>query len=179
MYQNLLKPIVIIPEQYVLYWEKTLQVTIDEWDWYEHFTECLKWTISTKLRSFYFQIRSLDIMTNHKLVKMKLKTDPSCTWCNCKDQTIIHLFWDCSVTNQIWQEISKWLSIMLDNWLEIKKELIFLHDIEAGNYTVIINLIILIVTRYMYTCKCIGTKPNTLGAIQKIKDIERIERRIT
>ena len=105
----------------------------------------------------------LDIMTNHKLVKMKLKSNQSCDWCNCEDQTIVHL----------------WISKILDNYLEIKLELICLHDIEAGNYTVIINLIILIVTRYIYTSKCIDIIPNIKGAINKVKEIEYTERNIS
>ena len=57
-------------------------------------------------------------------------------------------------------------------------ELIFLHDIDAGNYTTIINLIILIATRYIYTSKCVDQRPTFKGVIKKVKDIELIERSI-
>ena len=150
---------------------KTLNTKIDEWDWYESFTECTKWTISTKLRSFYFQLRVADIMTNHKLVKMKIKTDQSCNWCECEDQTIVHLFWECPIIKEIWYELSQWMSNVLKNLLEIKMELIFLHDIEAGNVTTIINLIVLIVSRYIYTSKCVNQRPTFRGAQKKVKDI--------
>ena len=56
MYQKLLKYKVTTPEHYVSQWEILLQTKLDEWDWYESFTDCFEWTISTKLRSFYFQI---------------------------------------------------------------------------------------------------------------------------
>ena len=179
MYKLLLKHKITIPEQYVVLWEKTLNTQIDEWDWYEHFTECTKWTISTKLRSFYFQLRVADIMTNHKLVRMKIKSDQSCNWCECEDQTITHLFWECPISKKIWHEVSQWISTVLNNWLEITIELIFLHDIEAGNFTTIINLIILIVSRYIYTSKCVNLKPTFIGALKKVKDIEFIERSIS
>ena len=65
--------------------------------------------------------------------------------------------------------------------LEIKKELIILFDIEAGNLTKIFNLILLITKscRYIYVCKCIGETPSKYGAIKKIKYVERLERQIS
>ena len=149
---------------------------IDEWDWYESFVECKSWTVCTKLRSFYYQLRVNDIMTNSKLVKMKIKTDPSCEWCDETNQTIVHLFWDCPVVHTLWNKISEWLSSKLNNNLEIKKELVFLYDIEAGNFTTIINLIILRITRYVYVCHCINKLPNFNGAIMKIKELEMVEK---
>ena len=179
MYQQLIKSKITWPERYVTKWEILLQTKIDEWDWYESYNDCLKWTISTKLRGFYYQLRMFDIMTNHKLSKMKLKPYQSCEWCTCDDQTIVHLFWHCTIVKEIWNKLSTWISNILGNCLEIKLELIFLHDIEAGNYTSIINLIILIVTRYIYTSKCIDRIPNIEGAINKVREIEYLEQKIS
>ena len=89
-------------------------------------------------------------MSNNKLVKIKLKSDPSCEWCSAENQNILHLFWDCHTINKIWYDISKWLTDQLGCLLVIERELVFLHDIEAGNLTTIINLVILIVSRYIY-----------------------------
>ena len=157
-------------------WENTLDTEIEEWEWYTSYCDCFTWTVSTKLRSFYYQLRVGDIMSNKKLVSMKLKTDSTCQWCGLDNQDILHLFWECTWVRTIWQIIGKWISACLSNHLEIKKELIFLHDIEAGNYTIIINLIILIVTRYIYVCKCIEIRPHYTGALRKISEIEFTER---
>ena len=177
-YGELLKRIVCLPEQHVRRWEETLEIEIDEIDWYNSYTDCFTWTISTKLRSYYYQLRAGDIMTNSKLVKMRIKNDASCSWCSCKNQTLLHLFWECIKVKEIWHEVSKWLSNCLENRLEIKKELIFLFDIEAGNYTNIINFIVLIVSRYIYVCKCLDIIPTFKGVLNKISEIENIERSI-
>ena len=176
VYKEMLKTKIVIPEQYVHFWMDNLHTEIDEWDWYGSFTECKLWTISTKLRSFYFQLRVNDIMTNSKLVKMTIKTDPACEWCKAQDQTIIHLFWECPCVRPIWDKLGEWLSKKLQCDLVIEKELIFLHDIEAGNLTIIINLIILVVTRYIYVCHCIDKQPQFRQALNKIADIELLER---
>ena len=178
-YQELLKNAIHIPEQYVIMWEKLLNTDIDEVDWYNSYPECFKWTISTKLRSFYYQLRVADIMTNAKLVKMKIKDDKNCSWCKNNEQNILHLFWECITVNTIWSKLSEWLSACLGCNLEIKQELIFLHDIEAGNYTDIINLTILIVTRYIYVCKCVESDPTFRGAMNKVSEIEHLERTIS
>ena len=137
-----------------------------------------KWTISTKLRSFYYQLSFADIMTNQKLVKMKIKEDMNCPWCNNNVQNILHLFWECNIVNRIWTNLSEWISACIGCNLEIKQELVQLHDIDAGNYTDIINLIILIATRYIYVCKCVEIEPTFRGTIKKVSEIEYLERTI-
>ena len=178
-YAELLQRILCLPEQYVVRWEEILETEIDEIDWYNSYIDCLTWTISAKLRSFYYQLRVGDIMTNSRLVKMKLKDNANCAWCPCIKQTILHLFWEFKVVKEIWDTISIWLSGCLNNNIEIKKALIFLYNIEAGNYTRIINLIVLIVSRVLYVCKCLDVTPTFLGVLKKISEIEYIERTIS
>jgi len=178
LYDNIVNRKVEYPECYVRYWETVLEVEIDEWDWFASYTDCIKWTCSTKLRSFFFQLRNLDIMSNVKLCHMKKITDPNCEWCSNGRQDIVHLFWNCPIINKIWADISNWISSRINCKLEIKKELIFLYDIEAGNFTNIINLMVLIVCRYIYVSHCIKVKPNTIGAVNKIIEIEKMERNI-
>ena len=173
--KKLLNNIVKIPEQHVSFWEKTLNIEIEEWEWYNSFSECKKWTVSTKLRSFYYQVRVGDIMTNSKLVKMRIKLDSRCEWCNYDTQDMIHLFWDCKVVNTIWDKLSAWISEKIGCYLKIEKELVFLHDIEAGNFTTIINLLILIASRYIYVCHCTEKVPCFKGCKKLIDEIEHLE----
>ena len=88
------------------------------------------------------------------------------------------MLWSCESVNQIWTNLGNWISTKINCHLKIEKELIFLHDIEAGNYTNIINLLILIVSRYIYACKCLELKPRFDIALKKIKEFETIERQI-
>lgn len=57
----------IMGDIYALYWEETLWVELYPIIWVNSYTECIKWTIITKLRSFFFQLRTKDIITNHNL----------------------------------------------------------------------------------------------------------------
>jgi len=179
LYNELINKSSVYPERYVVFWQNELNVDIDELDWFEDYMDVFSWTVSTKLRSFLYQIRMGDIMCNLKLFKMKKRDNSDCDWCNNTRQDISHLFWDCPIVTDIWLELSGWINSMLDCYLVIKKELVFLHDIEAGNYTRIINLIILICCRYIYIKKCLNETPHFQGVMKKVQETESIERGIS
>ena len=179
LYYKLLENKIIYPETQVQFWNTVLGLELDDIEWIENFQDVFTWTVSSKLRSFYYQLRMKDIMCNEKLFKMKKINNPGCDWCDNSNQDIIHLFWDCPVIIEIWLETTKLINTTLGCDLKIKRELIYLYDIEAGNLTTIINLIILIVCRSIYVCKCIGTIPSWMYTMSKIEEIERMERIIS
>jgi len=168
-----------IPDRYPQFWQNNLGIPVDEIDWYESYEDVFKWTISTKLRSFLYQLRMGDIMSNHKLFRMKKKDSSKCDWCKDTKQDIIHLFWNCTIINDLWHNISEWINNHLDCELIIERELVFMYDIDAGNLTRIINLIVLICCRYIYIKKCLNEIPDTNGAINFILQVEQIERGIS
>jgi len=176
IYKEYIEKSYTLPEEYPMSWSRELNVYIDELDWIESYPECMKWTISTKLRSFYYQYRMKDIMTNSKLHKMNIKNSARCDWCNCNNQDMIHLFWECIDSRNIWYELENWINIELtEGNLKIERELIFLFDIEAGNLTTIINLLILITCRYIYVNKCLDKSLNFMELKHRIKEVQDIE----
>lgn len=56
LYAEIIKRFNELPEEYGLYWSNELRVPIDELDWCQGYIECFKWTISSKLRSFYYAL---------------------------------------------------------------------------------------------------------------------------
>jgi len=179
LYTSLIDKYVIYPEQYAFFWRDQLHIEIDELDWIENYIDVFNWTVSTKLRSFMYQLRMNDIMCNHKLFKMKKREDSCCDWCKAPKQDVIHLFWECKYVNKLWHDITMWINENLQCELVIRKELVFMYDIEAGNLTRIINLIILICCRYIYVKKCLNELPVFQGAVHKILQTEKIERGIS
>jgi len=176
IYNEYIKRICILPEEYAHSWANELGIFIDDLDWIECYPEVMKWTISTKLRSFYYQYRMKDIMSNSKLFKMKLKPSAQCNWCDNSSQDMVHLFWECTESKNIWSKLEDWLNVHLTNGnLEIKKEMIFLFDIEAGNLTNIINLITLITCRYIYVNKCLDIRLYFKELLHRIVEIKNIE----
>jgi len=176
IYNEIIENIYTLPEEYPISWARELNVFIDEIDWIENFQECIKWTLSNKLRSFYYQFRMKDIMTNSKLYKMKINDTAKCNWCENSHQDMKHLFWECIESRKIWTQLEHWFNENLtQGGLKIEICMIFLYDIEAGNLTNIINLIVLITCRYIYVNKCLDLKLNFIELIHRIKEIRDIE----
>jgi len=168
-----------LPEKYADMWKNRLNVEFDELYWMESYIDCHKWTINTTLRSFYFQFRMDDMMTNHKLYKMKIKSSSACDWCKNEHQNMLHLFWECQIVSPLWTWLEGFLNkTICNNSLKIEREMVFLYDIEAGNYTNIINLLVLITARYIYVCKCLENTPHVIGLHNRIIETEKIERSI-
>jgi len=176
LYQEYIKRLYTLPEEYPISWSKELKIEIDELDWIENYIDCMRWTISTKLRSFYYSYRMKDIMTNSKLFKMKIKDSAKCNWCDNEHQDMLHLFWECIQSKHLWINLEQWINkILTDGKLKIEREMIFLFDIEAGNLTNIINLIVLITCRYIYVNKCLDKKLNFMELLHQIEDTRMIE----
>jgi len=178
LYNDLLVANAELPDKYPHFWHNVLELDIDVLEWYENYEDVFKWTISSKLRSFFYQLRMGDIMSNYKLFKMKKRDNSQCDWCKETKQDIVHLFWECKCITNLWNKLSLWVSKHLDCDLKIEKELVFMYDIEAGNLTKIINLIVLTCCRYVYVQKCVNMIPTINGVINFILSVENIEKGI-
>ena len=64
----------------------------------------------TKLLWFQFKINHRILGTNHILYKMGIKTSPLCSFCHSQNETIEHLFWDCTFSSAYWDEIKIWIN---------------------------------------------------------------------
>ena len=136
-----------IPDHYGQYWQEELDIELDLECWIESYKYCMRWTVSTELQSVYFQLRMRDIMTNCKPSQMKKKG--KIKYVNgVKLKT--KLLYTCFGNAQRWNLFGKikWVAVEpIRRYLIIGKELILLCDVEVGNHTKIINLLILIAIR--------------------------------
>ena len=69
----------------------------------------LKTTKDTQLR--WFQIRMIHriLPTNRYLCFRKIVDSPLCTFCMQEQETLFHLFWECSYIQTFWQDLAKLL----------------------------------------------------------------------
>ena len=62
-------------------------------------------TISTKIRNFQFKFLHRRIATNTFLSKIGISDTTLCYLCKTDKETLIHLFWECSVVKTFWERI--------------------------------------------------------------------------
>ena len=78
--------------------------------WSSIFTLASKVTLHTKLQNFQFKFLHHIIYANSKLFKMKLVSSPICSFCQMSKETLLHLFCECKVTREFWDNVCNCLS---------------------------------------------------------------------
>ena len=71
-----------------------------------HLSQCTK---ISKLLVFQFKLLHRRLATNNFLKKINLKDNDLCSFCQIEEETLIHLFWNCTVTSCFWHDLTQWL----------------------------------------------------------------------
>ena len=146
-------------------------------NWSKAFTRPFSVTKDSDL--IWFQMRLLHniLASNTLLLKMKFVESDNCTFCNTERETLLHLFWDCPFSNRFWLELCQFLK---DNG-------VLCHDVEASpelivfgknNVSNIINLMILLAKRYIYSSRLNKNRPHLSTFETVLKRYYTIDKRI-
>ena len=122
------------------------------------FDSIFKVTKITKLRDFQYRLLLGKIVTNEQLFTWKMIETPNCTFgCNLvENQT--HLLNECIYVQPLWEYVTK-LCNEYNIFIDINDYTI-LYNLIHENVRHVINLIALLLKRYVYTVKCGQRRPN-------------------
>ena len=111
---------------------------------------------NSNLQWFQYRLNHRIIGTNDLLFQMNITTDNKCTFCKNEVENIIHLFWECKISQNLIIEIFS--NVFNNQKLTVtKKEFIFG---KVKDTDMIENALILFVKMFLYSCKmqeCIPT----------------------
>ena len=62
-------------------------------------------TLDSYSRSFQYKILNNVLYLNKKLFKFQKSTSPLCPFCKLSDETVLHLFYECNITLNLWNEL--------------------------------------------------------------------------
>ncbi len=116
-------------------------------------------------------------MTNVKLYKWKIVDSDMCTFCNTEPETYIHLFWECHVAKQIWNQIVSWCKNKANRNITPSLKKIMLCKLSTNRLDCV-NSICLITLQYIYGCRCLKKLPNFAQLKSKISDEQNVEKYI-
>ena len=108
-----------------------------------------------KYRSFQYRLLQRGIVTNIQLYKWKITESTRCFFCKEGIETITHLLSECTIVQELWQNVKKFLEqyygiINVDlNTAAIIKNQICMPKGNIG------NMICLITKQYVYQQKCL------------------------
>lgn len=158
-----------MPSEKFLKWENLLNCEIDDWSsFFVILRRCCK---DTYLRSFQYKLLHRIIPTNNFLFKIHLKDSKYCTFCKTEEETIEHLFFDCSVSYNFWSLFRGCVkNFYVDFELDKEKTLL-----GSKSYSLFLNLLILITKNYIYKCKLREKLPSIIELKFIIKHYQQLE----
>ena len=131
-------------------------------------------TIDTKLRAFQYKFLKRILPTNDFLNKCKIVSSSLCDLCNMHTETVIHLFWECQVSQNFWSQVSLFLQNNNIN-IQIDYKVIAFGTTNRTNSYVITNFILLMAKYFVYKCKINKSLPQIGNFISELKQRKQIE----
>ena len=131
-------------------------------------------TISPKHRAFQFRLIHRILVTNKILHIWKLRDNNLCTFCGTNVETIFHLLWDCTYTQELWNHVYNWIVNVTDANIRFNSQEIIL-GIDNEEF-IAYNAIFVIVKQFIYACRCNNIIPLFHSLLEKIKYYIRVEK---
>ena len=87
------------------------------------------------------------------------------------------MLWLCPVIQSLWRKIENWITNVCDHKIHLHPVYIIfnLETNKTESTPDIIWLILLIIKKYIYSCKCLETKPEFTEVVIKVEGVEKIE----
>ena len=171
-YKIFLKTVVEEPEKAKLKWSEQLDIDIENWE--TIFSSIFKFTKNNKISILQFKLLHRIVATNSFLYKCKLKETELCSFCNETRETLLHLFYSCSITRNLWLELANYIREKFNLDFPADGSEIILGN-NNDNFLPAVNSIVLMVKYFIYCCKLKNEIPNIRGAISFVKQEANLE----
>ncbi|XP_022007729.1 uncharacterized protein LOC110906995 [Helianthus annuus] len=145
------------------------------------YEECfvLKWVswVPTKCMIMVWRAEMDRIPTKAALVKRNIGiTDTRCPWCNCYEETVMHVLSDCLIATNVWDEIGRWCRLDPIYAFEIK-DLLEVYKSMNGSKKgkKIVHGIVIVTMWSMWKARndsiFNGKRPNVENIVASVKSI--------
>lgn len=128
-------------------------------------------TNNSKLQWLQYRINHNILVTNQILNKIKIIDNSKCTFCEQEEETLVHIFWDCELVQNLFKEVNTWLN----NVNVSKKHMLFgnTDKMVKGNAY---NIILLVIKQYIYTTRCLKKKLSLSLVKSMLKNTYELEK---
>ena len=137
-----------------LKWEQRLGVRLGPLFWDKCYARNKLIFFDNKLKWLQYQINRGTLKTNHIVSKFKPEVSNTCTFCNDEPETILHLMWDCTLSNSfILQLLSHFNSFWPNIPINVSKIKFIFGDTNLDP-AVPFNFLTLHLKRYIWIARC-------------------------
>ena len=107
-----------------------------------------------KLRSFQYRLLQRALITNMHLYKWNWVPSNLCTFCQDDQETITHLFYECSMVKNLWTQVIAYLKDTFDiSGLHLTAAKVIFNTIVEQKHHVA-NFICLVTKQFIYRRRC-------------------------
>ena len=146
-------------------------------EWSLVYTLPRKVTIDTSTRIFQYKVLNNILYLNNRFYKITITESPLCPLCEDDLETILHFFCHCSITQNLWTH-AKWLSNIL-NIPELTSKIVILGKCACQGATdILINHVILMFKKFLYTHRNSTTQVAFVALKHYIAYTQKIEQTI-
>ena len=132
---------------------------IKEVDWEKTYTLPFLCTKETKLRIFQFKLLHRRIATNSFLCKIGVKDTDKCSFCKSETESLIHLFWDCTIVKEFWNKVRNWIKEHITSKTIINLTQLTCLGFVQNTSNILLHHVLLIARHYIYCCRLKTTLP--------------------
>ena len=159
-------------------WEQELRVELDGDQYIAEHRQVYKFTNIPKYRSFQYRLLQRGIVTNVQLFNWKIIDTNMCTFCSIVEESMSHLFFNCSVVCNFWQSVFEYIKSMYNVSLNTSTEARLYNMIVDKRRSHIGNLICLLAKQYIYVQRCFRTSLSFSDFCNRLRHIENMEKYI-
>ena len=156
--------------------KKSYFINIDLDDFCTYFTNVFRVTNQAKLRSFQYRLLHRAIILNDKLKMWKIFDSDLCSFCKEHPENLIHFFWECDITTQIWLQLKNYCkTITKEEECSIDMLNVLFNTVnKKPNH--IFNFLTLVCKQYLYASRCLKKTPSFNGLLSTINKLRKYEK---
>ena len=127
-------------------------MSINNDKWKAIYTVCFSTIHDNYLTWLQYKILTRILGVKVLLAELNIMSDSQCRLCGTQNETLLHLFCECSKVAPLWQNISTWIYNRINLRINMEKENILLGLLGNTNYNRPVNTIILATKGYIFGC---------------------------
>ena len=132
-------------------WNEDLGIEIEKYTWEHFFTVCFKTVQENELIWFQYRLIHRILGTQRLLYKMGIVQSELCLLCQSDTETLKHLFYDCSISRQIWNDVKLWIASKTGFSLNLSPQEILLGYTMRDQHFLPVNTIIMVVKSHIFS----------------------------
>ena len=137
---------------HVMKWNSLLNDLIDNDNWNIYYKVCF-WTIKdNSLTWFQYRVLFRILGTRSYLYKIKIADSNLCGLCGSENETIVHIFTECSNVKELWINIVSWIENKLSAKFELDTATKLLGYHVQNEHFWQLNFILMITRQYIFSC---------------------------